>query len=88
MTKLALIALLFLAGCQHNLTRSVVSAPLPPRIPQSLLQACPGVVDIPPRALASAETVRLWAKDRASLGECVRRHAGLARAATATTATK
>jgi len=42
-----------------------------------LKQPCAGVVDVPDRALSSAEAVRLWSRDRQSLGDCGRRHAGL-----------
>jgi hypothetical protein len=53
------------------------------RIPLSLKVACTGVVDIPSRDLTAADVARLWGKDRASLGACVRRHGGLAAAAAA-----
>lgn len=51
-----------------------------PRIaaPTALKAPCAGVVAIPSRALSSAETVRLWGQDRASLGDCGRRHKALA----------
>jgi hypothetical protein len=48
------------------------------RIPASLLQTCKGVVDLPARDLTASDVARLWATDRAALGECARRHSGLA----------
>lgn len=53
------------------------------RIPLSLKQACAGVVNLPDRDLTEAEVARLWGKDRAALGACVRKHGALADAATA-----
>mgnify|MGYP006977221618 CR=1 FL=1 len=50
----------------------------PVRAPAALKAPCAGVVAIPARALSSAETVRLWGQDRASLGDCGRRHKALA----------
>lgn len=73
----ALIGLLFLAACQSPSTRSAVEPPQLPHVPEVLKQPCAGVVDVPDRALSSAEAVRLWSRDRQSLGDCGRRHAGL-----------
>lgn len=52
-------------------------------VPQSLMLACPDVVDIPRRDVAMDEAVRLWAKDRQSLGICRDRQAALSAAAKA-----
>jgi hypothetical protein len=46
-------------------------------VPGSLKLACAGVVDIPHRPLSSAETARLWGRDRQSLGDCRKRHGAL-----------
>jgi len=35
-------------------------------------------VDLPDRDLTAADIARLWGADRAALGECARRHSGLA----------
>lgn len=77
------LSLLFLAGCQTLSTKSVVEKPMLARIPQSLKQACAGVVAIPDRDLTEPEVARLWGKDRAALGECARRHGGLSAATSA-----
>ncbi len=53
------------------------------RIPLSLKQACAGVVNIPDRDLTEADVARLWGKDRAALGACVKKHAALSAAANA-----
>lgn len=71
------------AGCQHFSIRSVSDKPMLARIPQSLKQACAGVVSIPDRDLSEADVARLWGADRKALGVCVRRHAALSAAAIA-----
>lgn len=53
------------------------------KIPASLKQACAGVVSIPDRDLTEAEVARLWGKDRAALGVCVKRHGALSAATSA-----
>lgn len=47
-------------------------------MPPVLLQGCRGAVDIPDKDLTATEIARLWAVDRTSLGECVRKHMTLA----------
>ena len=77
-TPLALCAgLLFLAGCQSSLTRSVADRPELARIPSTLKEPCAAVTDLPARDLSSAEAARLWGADRSALGECGRRHRAL-----------
>ena len=78
-----LLVLPFLAGCPGPLTRLAAENTRLANVPGSLKQACAGVVDIPPRALSSAEAARLWGQDRQRLGDCRRRHAALAAAVTA-----
>ena len=57
------------------------SAPLPKnRIDSALTEPCRGVVDIPDRSLGWQETSRLWGRDRASLGDCRKRHSALVKA--------
>lgn len=75
---LVLLAPLFLSGCLSSSIRSVAEEPIRIKIPASLKQACQGVVKIPHRDLSTAEVARLWGKDRSALGDCVRRHGGLA----------
>ena len=75
----AVLALpLCLAACQ-SVSTGLADRDVP-RIaaPTALKAPCAGVVAIPSRALSSAETVRLWGQDRASLGDCGRRHKALA----------
>ncbi|WP_075289162.1 hypothetical protein [Pararhizobium arenae] len=50
------------------------------KIPASLKQACAKAQELPDRALYSDEMARLWAKDRAELGDCGRRHGALVEA--------
>ncbi|WP_439604160.1 hypothetical protein [Shinella sp.] len=72
-----------LAGCATLSTQSADTSGRaidPASIPQSLKQPCNQVVDLPARELLSAETARLWGRDRASLGECGRRHGALVKA--------
>lgn len=77
---LALLAVLqSLAACATASTVSV--APRLATIPQALLLPCAEVVDIPARDIAMDEAVKLWAKDRQSLGACGDRHRALAAAA-------
>jgi hypothetical protein len=52
-------------------------------IPISLTRDCAPAADLPDRALGNAETVRLWAADRAALQDCRLRHHALAAAAAA-----
>jgi len=56
-------------------TRSINAA----KVPASLKQPCRPVADLPEGDLSSATAARLWGQDRASLGECSRRHAALVR---------
>ena len=76
-----LVALSFPAACATSSNVSV--APRLATIPQSLTLGCPDVVDLPSRDIAMDEAVRLWAKDRQSLGTCRDRHAALSAAAKA-----
>lgn len=80
--SLALVALPFLAGCATRSMPPVVPLQLA-RLPQSLMQPCADVVDLPERDLTTAETARLWGRDRQSLGACRDRHLALADAARA-----
>ncbi|MBZ9759512.1 dehydrogenase [Mesorhizobium sp. CA8] len=80
MRTLLLCTVLALGGCA-SLDRHSVLPPVTAKIPQSLKQACPGVVTIPERDLTEADVARLWAKDRTSLATCARRHGALAKAA-------
>ncbi|WP_441294089.1 hypothetical protein [Aureimonas sp. N4] len=54
-------------------------------MPQTLLLACADPVALPDRDLTTAETVRLWGRDRAALGECRDRHGALSGATRAIT---
>lgn len=78
MKPLLLCVALALSGCVTD--RHSVLPPMTAKIPQSLKQACRGVVDIPERDLTVAEAARFWATDRRSLLACVRRHAALSKA--------
>jgi len=49
----------------------------------SLTTPCDKAVELPEQALSSAETARLWGRDRQSLGDCGARHRALAAAAEA-----
>lgn len=80
MRILLLCAVLALGGCA-SFDRHSVLPPATAKIPQSLKQACPGVVTIPDRDLTEADVARLWAKDRQSLLICARRQGALAKAA-------
>lgn len=71
-------ALLALGGC--TTTRQFPPPPSVVKIPQSLRQACAGVVDIPDRDLTAGEVARLWSRDRKALGQCARRHGALSKA--------
>ncbi|WP_062235914.1 Rz1-like lysis system protein LysC [Aureimonas sp. N4] len=80
LAALLLAVLLSQSGCA---TRSPVSVPPRlPTVPQTLLLACADPVALPDRDLTTAETVRLWGRDRASLGECRDRHEALGSAVT------
>ena len=79
-------ALLAIGGC--TTTRQYVPPVSIAKIPQTLRQACAGVVDIPDRDLTTADVARLWAKDRKALGTCLRRHGALAKAVSALEAGK
>lgn len=68
-----------LAGCQTD--RHSALPPITAKVPQSLKQACAGVVTIPERDLTEGEIARLWSRDRQSLLICARRHGALAKAA-------
>ena len=75
----AVLALpLCLAACQSVSTGLADRQVAPIRAPAALKAPCAVGVAIPARALSSAETVRLWGQDRASLGDCGRRHKALA----------
>jgi len=74
-------ALPFLGACATRSTPSV--APRLATIPQVLLLPCADVADLPEQDLSTAETVRLWGRDREALGACRDRHAALAGAAVA-----
>lgn len=52
-------------------------------IPAALKVRCAVPVNLPERDLDSVETVELWARDRAALGECGLRHKALVGAAEA-----
>jgi hypothetical protein len=43
-----------------------------PHVDPSVMAECGTVVDVPHRFIADDETSRLWAKDRATLGDCRR----------------
>jgi hypothetical protein len=77
---LLVISLLALGGCTTTL--EFVPPTSIAKIPQTLRQACAGVVNIPERDLTVAEVSRLWAKDRKALGTCMRRQGALAKAVT------
>ncbi|WP_245518719.1 MULTISPECIES: hypothetical protein [unclassified Mesorhizobium] len=79
MKILLLCGALALSGCMTD--RHSVLPPVTAKIPQSLKQACSGVVAIPERDLTEGEIARLWAKDRTSLLICSRRHGALTKAA-------
>lgn len=78
MRTVALIALLAIGGC--TTTRGYVPPTTIAKIPQSLRQACAGVVNIPDRDLTVAEVARLWGRDRKALSACMRRHGALSKA--------
>ena len=80
MKTLLLCAVLALSGCA-SFNRHSVLPPVTAKIPRSLKQVCPGVVNIPERDLSEADVARLWAKDRTSLLICAKRHGALAKAA-------
>lgn len=80
MRVLPLCLILALGGCA-TVDRHSVPSPVTAKIPQSLKQACQGVVVIPGRDLTEADVARLWAKDRTSLQTCAKRHGALAKAA-------
>lgn len=66
-----------LQGCLSALTPQVVDPPAK-HVDASLMQECRSVVDVPHRALGYDEAARLWARDRASLGDCRRgKHAAI-----------
>ena len=79
MRVLLLCGALALSGCVTD--RHSALPPVTARIPQSLKQACAGVVAIPDKDLTVAEASRLWAKDRVSLAICAKRHSALSKAA-------
>lgn len=79
MRMLLLCAVLALSGCA-SFNRHSALPPTTAKIPQSLKQACAGVVNIPDRDLTQADVVRLWSQDRRSLLICARRHGALAKA--------
>ena len=78
MKILLLCAALALSGCVTD--RHSVLSPVTAKIPQSLRQACAGVVNIPERDLTAGEVARLWATDRKALLACARRHGALVKA--------
>ncbi|TIT40199.1 MAG: hypothetical protein E5W76_17215 [Mesorhizobium sp.] len=51
----------------------MVVEPPKPHVDPSVLAECGTVVNIPERDLVPDETNRLWAKDRATLGDCRRK---------------
>jgi hypothetical protein len=69
---------LFLCGC--GTTRQYVPPVSIAKIPDTLKQACAGVVNIPASDLTVAEAARLWSKDRARLAACARRQGALSKA--------
>lgn len=79
MKAFLLCAVLAVSGCQ-TVDRHSVLPPATAKIPQSLRQACAGVVNIPERDLTIAEVSRLWATDRRALLTCMRRHGALSKA--------
>ena len=77
--RLAMLAvLLCLGGCQSSSTGLGEKEVPPVTVPAAVKAPCRDVVAIPDRDLSSAEVGRLWGQDRASLGECGRRHKTLA----------
>lgn len=80
MKTLLICCALALSGCA-SFNRHSVLPPVTAKIPQSLKQACPGVVTIPEKDLTEADVARLWAKDRTSLLICAKRHGALTKAA-------
>lgn len=56
-------------GCQSVSTPLVVDGPKA-HVDASVMGECGTVVDIPHRFLPDDETSRLWARDRATLGDC------------------
>jgi hypothetical protein len=79
MKFLLLCAVLSMSGCA-SFNRHSVLPPVTAKIPQSLRQACAGVIYIPERDLTAGEIARLWAKDRTALLICARRHGALSKA--------
>jgi len=79
MRTLLLCCALALGGCA-TVDRHSVLPPVTAKIPQSLRQACAGVINIPERDLTAGEVARLWAKDRKALLACARRHGALVKA--------
>lgn len=73
-----LCAALALSGCVTD--RHSALPPVTAKIPQSLRQACAGVVNIPARDLSAGEVARFWATDRKALLICARRHGALSKA--------
>ena len=69
---------LSLCGC--GTTRQYVPPVSIAKIPDTLKQACAGVVNIPARDLTVAEAARLWSKDRSRLAACARRQGALSKA--------
>jgi len=78
MKAILLCAVLALSGCATD--RHSVLPPVTAKIPQSLRQACAGIVNIPDRDLTQADVARLWASDRRALTNCARRHGALSKA--------
>lgn len=74
-----LCAALAVSGCSLTDRHSVLP-PTTAKIPQSLRQACAGVIAIPERDLTVAEIARLWGHDRQALLTCMRRHVALSKA--------
>lgn len=87
MKTLLLCAVMALSGCV-TVDRRASLPTVTAKIPQSLRQACAGLVNVPERDLTQGDVARLWAKDRTALLVCARRHAALAKAVSVLGATK
>ena len=71
------LSALVLGSCAPS-TPLVVTAGLPARAPDALTRPCDGAQGLPKGGLAASEVVRLWGRDRVSLGACKGRHGALA----------
>ena len=77
--RYALVALVFLAGCQ-SVDRNIAIKTELAQIPDELLKECADLFEIPMADLKSRLIARGWQQDRNNFRICANRHKGLARA--------